>query len=136
MLLVVTHAQRAVDRFGGVRNETVAPTSHLVAEQTKTPSPASSDGALPDDAALQTSRPGRALLDHEVPLGQAHDQSGVVEVVALPPLSQRDDGLEETTVESNRLATCTQWQPVEIDAGRELARHDTKDLPGAWLCPR
>ena len=115
-LLVVTHALWAVDRFGDVRNDTVAPTSHLVAEQPKTPSPPSSHGAFRDDAALTVPSTRRPLLDHEAPLGQAHDKSGVVEVVPLPSLSQRDDGLEETTVESNRVTACTEWQPVEIDA--------------------
>ena len=83
-----------------------------------------------------TPSPSRPLLDHEAPLGQVHDKSGVVEVAPLPSLSQRNDGLEETTVESNRVTACTEWQPVEIDACRELARHDTQDLAGAWPCLR
>ena len=115
-LLVVTHALWAVNRFGDVRNDTVAPTSHLVAEQPKTTSPSSSHGAFRDDAAFTVPSTRRPLLDHEAPLGQAHDESGVVEVAPLPSLSQRNDGLEKTTVESNRVATCTEWQPVEIDA--------------------
>ena len=115
-LLVITHALWAVNRFGDVRNDTVAPTSHLVAEQPKPTSPSSSHGAFRDHAAFTVPPTRRPLLDHEAPLRQAHDESRVVEVVPLPSLSQRNDGLEETTVESNRVATCTEWQPVEIDA--------------------
>ena len=115
-LLVVTHALWAVNRFGDVRNPTVAPTSHLVAEQPKTTGPSSSHGAFRDDAAFTVPSTRRPLLDHEALLGQAHDESGVVEVAPLPSLSQCKDGLEKTTVESNRVATCTEWQPVEIDA--------------------
>ena len=72
--------------------------------------------AITRPAAFTVPSTRRPLLDHEALLGQAHDESGVVEVAPLPSLSQRGDGLEETTVESNRAATCTEWQPVEIDA--------------------
>ena len=106
-LLVVTHASWAVDRFGRVRNDTVEPTPHLVAEQPKTPSPPSSDGAFRDGTALTVPSPRRTLLDHEAPLGQAHHERRVVEVTPRPSFLQRDDGLEE-----RRPLSRTEWPPA------------------------
>jgi len=136
VLLVVSDALRTRYGLVDIRNGTVAPAPHLVSEQPKTPGPPSPHRAFRDDAVATVSSLGWPLLNHEAPLRQVHDQRRVVEVTALAPVAQRDDCLEEPAVEPDRVTTGAEWQPVQVDARSELSRHKTKDLGGAWSCPR
>ena len=69
---VLAQALRTLNRLCGVGDDAVAPTTHLVAEQSKTTGCAAADRALGDHAALAGHAPCRPLLDHEPSLWHVH----------------------------------------------------------------
>src|SRR4030095_2194610 len=83
-------ALRALDGFGDVRYDAVAPTAHAVAEDPKATGAARADGALGDDAHLAGALGDGSHLDHEPALRQVQLECGVVEVATLAPLPRSD----------------------------------------------
>jgi len=89
-LLLIAEAPGTVDGLGDVRYLAAAPEPDLVAEDSKSPRPASADSALGDDTALDPAPVmDRRLLYHERPLRKYDFKRGVVEVARRPPLQPR-----------------------------------------------
>ena len=78
---VVCQLLRALDGLADVRDHSVAPAAHLVAEDPETSRPAASDRTFGDNAALAAvAVTDRRLLDHEAALRHARHECRVVEV--------------------------------------------------------
>ncbi len=109
---------RAFHSLGDVGYHAVAPAVHLVPEHPQTPCPATADGASCDDSARGAVVVWhRRLLDHEPPLGHAHLERGVVEVVGGAILDERHRRLEDAPVEADEMPACAERQPVKVDHG-------------------
>jgi hypothetical protein len=128
---ITTEALRTLDRLGHVGDHAVTPTLDLVAEEPEATCSACPDRALGDDATLSAvARSDRCLFDHEPSLRQAHLECRVVEVAAIAPFEPRRQRLEDAPVQANRVATCAERQPVQVDAGdHRRRRHRTQRSP-------
>jgi hypothetical protein len=107
----------AVNCFGSVGNETVAPAAYLVTEETKAAGPAATDRTRSHDTtggAVAIAH--RCLLDDELALRHVHHERRVVKVARRPPLPTCCDGLEDPAVQPNRMPAGTEGQPVQVDS--------------------
>ena len=78
---IVAQSLRAFHRLGDVWDDAVTPAADLVAKNPKAASPARSDRAFCDDAALRAvGITNRRLLDHESSLRYMHHKPGVIQV--------------------------------------------------------
>ncbi len=126
---VIRQPPRAIDRLADIRDDTIAPTTHLGAEDPKAPCPARANRATSGHATPRsvTARDGR-LLNHEASLRHAHLKRGVVEITRRPMLEPRHHRFEHATVETHGMATRPQRQPVQIDASNGLTAAGTRLL--------
>jgi hypothetical protein len=125
---IIGEPSRTIDRLADVRDRPVAPATHLVAEDPKSPGPPRADRADGGDAATGfVAVWNRRLLDHEASLRHAHLERGVVEITRRSMLEPRHHCFENATVETHEMATRSQRQPVQVDAGNGLrAAHGLK----------
>ena len=121
----------ALDCFGDVGYDTVAPAAQLIAEDPQMPGPAASDRASGDDVAFGAVvvRDWR-LFDHEASLRHAHLERGVVEVARGSMPEQRRSGLVDAPVDCHGMSARAERQPVQVDGdilrvvrAGERARH-------------
>jgi hypothetical protein len=104
------------DSFVDIRDDSATPAAHLVTEDPKTSRPAATDRALPDDATLgPLAIPDRSLLDDEAALRKTHLERRVVEVAGRPPREPCRHRLEDTPVQTHRVAARAERKPVEVD---------------------
>jgi hypothetical protein len=104
---VIRQPPRAIDRLADIRDDTIAPATHLVAEDPKAPCPARTNRATSAHATPRsvTARDGR-LLDHEASLRHAHLKRGVVEITRRPMLAPRHHRFD------TRPLRRTKWPPA------------------------
>jgi hypothetical protein len=124
-VVVLREPLGALDRFVDIRNDSVAPTPHLITEGAKASREPGTDGPFRDDAPLLAKRiPNRCLLDHETPLRDVHDECRVIEVARAAVSQPGGDRFEDLPIEANGVASGAERQPVEIH-GR--TRSDLRD---------
>ena len=135
-LWVIRQPPRAIDRLAEIRDDTIAPASHRVAEDPKAPCPACANRATSGHATPSsvTARDGR-LLNHEASLRHEHLKRGVVEITRRPMLEPRHHRFEHATVETDGMAPRPQRQPVQIDASDGLTGAATRLLKGVGRHP-
>jgi hypothetical protein len=129
---VVAQDLRARDRLGGIRDDPVPPTAHLVTEHPPAPHRTPADRALDGHPARRAVgiRDRPAVLDDKASLWQAHLERRVVQVQRPPVLQARVDGLPDAPVQLDEPATGTQWEPVQLDAPL-ASRWRDRELGGA-----
>jgi len=102
---LVRQRLRALDRLANVRDNAAMPAAQLVTENPEAPCPVAADRTFPNDPALGAVCVGdRRHLDNEAPLRHAHLERRVVEVAGGPPLETRGHSLEDSTVQTYRMA--------------------------------
>ncbi len=115
---------RAVDGLCEIGYHAVAPAVHLVAEDPETPRPPAPDSTLDGDApSVARASRDRGHLDDESALRDVDDECGVIEIARLPVLDRGRERLEDASVETDRVATGAEREPVEVDAEIELHVH-------------
>jgi hypothetical protein len=120
-LWVVRQPTRTLDRLRNVRDEAIAPEAKLVPEDPYRSRPAATDRALGDDAAFRAvGGSNRRRLDYEPPFRHADLKRRVVEVAVVEvadrsPSESRCHGLIEASIQSNKVPTGPERQPIEID---------------------
>jgi hypothetical protein len=114
---IIGESLRAIDGFRDVRNDTVAPTADLVAEQLQPTCRPCSDRSLGDNATLRAvAGPNRRLL-YDVPSVRHVDfERGVVQVALISPLDSRRESLEHAAVQSDRVTAGSEREPIQVDS--------------------
>jgi hypothetical protein len=121
---IVGQPLRARDCFVDVRDGSIAPAAHLVAEKTEPSGPPAPDCALGDNAALRAVVVGdRRHLDDEASLRHAYIERRVIELARAAPLAARHQGLEDSPVQAHGTSARAERQPVEVDAVVHRRKH-------------
>ena len=128
-LCVIRQPPRTIDGLADIRDDTIAPATHLVAQDPKAPCPVRANRATSGHATPRsvTARDGR-LFNHEAPLRHAHLKRGMVEITCRPMLEPRHHRFEHATIETHGMAARPQRQPVQIDASNGLTAAGTRLL--------
>ncbi len=131
---IIAEAARAIDRFGDVGDEAVAPAAHLVSEKPEPTCGACSNGTLDDYATLgAVAWSDRRHLDHETPFRRTNLQSRVIEVASISPFEPRRKRLEDEAVHSDRVTTCSERQPVQVNHRRSIEQEHRIEQGGTVI---
>jgi hypothetical protein len=112
---IAVELARALHGLGTVRNDTVAPATEAVAHPAEALKPTAADGTLGDNAVSGRLARDGSDFDHEAPSGRQHLERGVIEVTAVAALVNRRRGLEDPPVQTHRMASGAEWDPVEAN---------------------
>src|SRR5439155_13186782 len=107
--------RRPADRIAGTRKRPATAAADLVAKQPQPADEAAADGACGGHASTRlVGVRRRRELDRVAIVVQLDHQRGVIEVASCPTLRGGFDGLEDTPVEADAVATRAERNPVQI----------------------
>ena len=124
-LRVARQPPGALDRLVDVRDDPASPATHLVAEDAQPPGPATATGPSATTPRSAPLRPQSARSRSRSGLPVPHLERRVIEVACRPPLQPGRDHLEDASAQPHAVSARPEREPVQVDAGRGVHRHES-----------